>query len=186
MIIQLKTSPKGAYRAIDVHKGITLEEIYREYREQLPYTILAGRVNNEVKELGYALEEECSVELLDMRTQGIEQIYQRSLSLIYLKAVKDCVGDVKVEIQNSLNKGLYTEIKTDYSLTKEQIREIEERMRELVNADIPLIVEHVPNVNGKEPATLKYYSIDGFRDFFFGQMVPSTGYIRYFELMKYK
>lgn len=186
MKIQLKTSPKGAYEAIDVRKGITLEEIYRGYEGQLPYTILAGRVNNEVKELGFALEEECSVELLDMRTQGIEQIYQRSLSLIYLKAVKDCVGDVKVEIQNSLNKGLYTEIKTDYSLTKEQIREIEERMREIVDGDIPLIVEHVPNVGGKEPVMLKYYSIDGFRDFFFGQMVPSTGYIRYFELMKYR
>lgn len=186
MKIQLRTTPKGPYEEIEVPKGITIEEIYKEREAALPYIVLAGRVNNEVKELDTTLNEDCRLELLDMRTQGIEQIYQRSLSLIYLKAVKDCVGDVRVEIQNSLNKGLYTEIKTDYNLTKEQIREIEARMEDIVATDIPLKVEHVKNAPGRQPATLKYYSIDGFRDFFYSLMVPSTGYIKYFELMKYR
>lgn len=186
MIVQLRTSPKGAYKEIEVSKGTAIEEIYREFEDDLPYTVLAGRVDNEVQELGYKLEEDCRLELLDMRTQGMDQLYQRSLSLIYLKAINDCIGDVKVEIQNSLNKGLYTEIKTENTLSKEQIRAIEERMRAIVDADIPFVVEHVPNESGKEPATLKYYSLEGFRDFFFGQMVPSTGYIKYFELMKYR
>ena len=186
MRIQLRTSPKGEYKEIDVNKGTTIEEIYRSHEKDLPYTVLAGRVNNEVEELGYILEEPCNLELLDMRTQGIEQIYQHSLSLIYLKAINDCVGDVEVEIQNSLNKGLYTEIKTDCSLSKEQLRAIDKRMREIIEEDIPLKREEVCDEGGDEPTIRTYYSIDGFKDYFFGPMVPSTGYIKYFELMKYR
>ncbi|MDD6043676.1 MAG: nucleoside kinase [Eubacteriaceae bacterium] len=186
MKINLKTAPKGQAREIEIEKNTSLEEIYRKYENELDYTVLAARVNNEIKELTYRLDSDCNVELLDMRTQAANLIYQHSLSLIYLKAVNDCLGDVKVEIQNALNKGLYTEVKTGTALTEEQVRNIEMRMQEIVDADIPYVVEHVPNTESDSPKTLKYYSIDGFRDFFYGLMVPSTGYVKRFELMKYR
>ena len=54
--------------------------------------------------------------------------------------MKDTLGDdVRVEIQNSLNKGLYTEIKTKEPVTEEQVQAVENRMRELVDADLPFI-----------------------------------------------
>lgn len=205
MKIQLRTAPRGNFEEIEIKEGTTVEDIYRQYENDLPYTILAAKVNNKFEDLTYELFEECNLELLDMRTQAANLIYQYSLSLIYLKAVYDCLGDVKVEIQNSLNKGLYTEIKTEKPVTAKQIHGIEKRMREIVKEDMPFIKEIVSREEAmdilekdgrKEKERIlnesldlykvKFYSLDGVRDFFYGLMVPSTGYIKHFELMKYR
>lgn len=205
MKIQLKTAPRGNFEEIEVKQGTTIEEIYRRYEKDLPYTILAAKVNNKFEDLTYGLFENCNLELLDMRTQTANLIYQYSLSLIYLKAVYDCLGNVKVEIQNSLNKGLYTEIKTEKPVTARQVHAIEKRMREIVKEDMPFVKEIVSREEAmdileqegmKEKqrilsesldlSQVKFYSLDGVRDFFYGLMVPSTRYIKYFELMKYR
>lgn len=205
MKIQLRTALRGNFEEIEVNQGTTIEEIYKQYEKILPYTILAAKVNNKFEDLTYELFEDCNLELLDMRTQAANLIYQYSLSLIYLKAVYDCLGNVKVEIQNSLNKGLYTEIKTEKPVTARQVHAIEKRMTEIVKEDIPFVKEVVSREEAmdilaqdglKEKQRIlsesldlnqvKFYSLNGVRDFFYGLMVPSTGYIKYFELMKYR
>lgn len=163
-------------------------------------------MDNKIEDLGYVLTKPCSLELLDMRTQSANLIYQYSLSLIYLKAVEDCLGkSARVEIQNSLNKGLYTEIKAEKPVNARQVQQIEHRMQELVKSDIPFVKEIVSREEAmaifeedgrKEKQRmlsesldlkqLKFYSLEGCRDFFYGFMAPSTGYIQYFQLMKYR
>ena len=164
-----------------------------------------ARVNGKDEELTYMLEEDCKVELLDMRTHSANLAYQHSLSLIYLKAVMDVLGDLAVEIENSLNNGLYTEIKTKGSITAEQVRAIEKRMREIVDEDLPIVrevysrqeaIELWGKYNYPEKSRLlektsevkeaKFYRIEGYRNFFYGLMAPSTGYIEHFELRKYR
>ncbi len=205
MKIQLKTAPRGNFEEIEVKQGTTIEEIYSRYEKDLPYTILAAKVNNKFEDLTYSLSDNCNLELLDMRTQTANLIYQYSLSLIYLKAVYDCLGDVKVEIQNSLNKGLYTEIKTEKPVTARQVHAIEKRMRAIVQEDMPFVkeivsIEEAMDILEQEGmkekqrilreslnlTQVKFYSLDGVRDFFYGLMVPSTRYIKFFELIKYR
>ena len=73
-----------------------------------------------------------------MRTEAAAILYQASLSLIYVKAVSDVLGvEANVSIRNSLNKGFYTKINTSRELTAELISDIETRMREIVEADLP-------------------------------------------------
>ncbi len=203
--IQLKTSPRGEWEEVEVEKGIRVEQLYKERIHELPYTIIAAKVDNEFQDLSFLLNKSCKVELLDIRTQAANLIYQYSLSLLYIKAVKDCIGDVRVEIQNSLNKGLYTEIKTPDLLTEDQVKSIEQRMRELVEKDIPFakgsadieegieilkeegLVEKIRLLDeNKDLKKITFYSIGGYKDFFYGLMVPSTGYVKYFELKKYR
>lgn len=205
MKIQLRTSPRGDWRELTLEPGTTIEEIYKNHCEELPYRILAARVDNKFEDLTYPLVQDCRVELLDMRTQAANLIYQYSLSLIYLKAVSDCLGNVRVEIQNSLNKGIYTEIKAEKPVTAAQVHAVEKRMREIVKADMPFVKEIVSRDEAMEIferdgrqdkkrimnealhlKKVKFYSLEGVRDFFYGLMVPSTGYIEYFELMKYR
>lgn len=205
MQIQLKVSPRGEWEEIQVAKGTTIETIYRQYEKKLPYVILAGKVNNKFEDLIYEIHEPCRVELLDMRTQVANLIYQYSLSLLYLKGVYDCLGDVKVEIQNSLNKGLYTEIKTAKPLHAKDIHAIEKRMKQLVEEDIPFVKSVVSREEGLEIMKkngmiekqrllndslnlkqVKFYSLGDTIDFFYGLMVPSTGYLKRFELKKYR
>ncbi len=206
MQIKLRTEPRGEWREIEIAEGTSIEEVYRAHRDQMRYTALAAKVDNKIEDLGYVLTKPCSLELLDMRTQSANLIYQYSLSLIYLKAVEDCLGkSARVEIQNSLNKGLYTEIKAEKPVNARQVQQIEHRMQELVKSDIPFVKEIVSREEAmaifeedgrKEKQRmlsesldlkqLKFYSLEGCRDFFYGFMAPSTGYIQYFQLMKYR
>ena len=103
-----------------------------------------------------------------------------------------------------MNKGLYTEIEVKPSITEEQVKDIEKRMRQLAEEDIPIIrevydrkqaIELWEKYNYLEKARLlrestdirkaKFYSIQGYRNFFYGLMVPSTRYISIFQLIKY-
>lgn len=206
MKIKLRTEPRGDWKEIEIAEGTSCEEVYRIYKKEMAYTALAARVDNKIEDLGYRLTGPCSVELLDMRTQSANLIYQHSLSLIYLKAASDCLGkSVRVEIQNSLNKGLYTEIKWEKPVTPRHVQQIEHRMRELVDADLPFVKEIVSREeamdifeeDGRQEKQrmlseslnlkqLKFYSLEGCRDFFYGFMAPSTGYIQHFQLMKYR
>ena len=161
MKIQLKTAPRGPWEPLEVQKGTTIEEIYKKYEGDLPYKMIAAKVDYKFEDLTYVLDRDCRVELLDMRTQAANLIYQYSLSLIYLKAVSDCLGNVRVEIQNSLNKGIYTEIKTAEPVTEAQVAAVEKRMKEIVAEDMPFVKEVVSREEAME--IFETFSTDSWR-----------------------
>ncbi|GAB1475642.1 nucleoside kinase [Bacillota bacterium] len=203
--ITLITHPGTEALELEVRKGTTLKELADKYQSQLPYRVLAAKVNNRVRELTRDITEGSEIAFLDLRTIAVSRIYQNSVSFIYLKAVNDILGDVRVGMENSLHKGIYTEIKTRNRLTDEDVSRIEKRMREIVDADVPFIRKTIskkeamellagPNHEVKRRMikraphveNLPVYSCEGFLDFFYGQMVPSAGYIEHFELRKYR
>ena len=205
MEIRIKTSPRSEEVTLDVKKGLKIEDLLALYKDELPFRVLAAKVDNRLEELVMVIKEPCKIEFLDMRNPAANLIYQHSLTLIYLKAVNSVLGNVQVNIRNSINKGIYTTIELPEPVTEEQVRAIEENMRELVAEDIPFVRKSVPREEGlkllsedghKEKARLlsrdtgadwvRFYSLGKFRDFFYGLMVPSTGYIEHFELRIYR
>ncbi|WP_243158113.1 hypothetical protein [Aminipila terrae] len=92
MEIILKTGPREIENKIEIEKFCTIEDIVKGIQEKLPYTILVARVDNEIIELTQEITDSCKIELLDMRNPSANMIYQNSLILIYLKAVKDVLG----------------------------------------------------------------------------------------------
>lgn len=205
MKLRLRLQPEAEFTEVTKDAPVILQDLVAEYQPLLPYRILIARVNGKDEELTFSLEEDATVELLDMRTHSANVAYQNSVSLLYLKAIKDTLGDLPVEIDNSLNKGLYTEVKTKAPITEEQVQAIEDQMRRLVALDLEIVrevfekheaVEFWERYNYPEKSGLlehaadmksaKFYRIEGYRNFFFGLMVPSTGYIEYFEVRKYR
>ena len=205
MNIRLVKELRSEETVAAIARGTTIEELYKQYAKQLPYTVLAAKVDNKIEGLDHRLSRECRVEFLDMRTQAANLIYQNSLILIYLKAIEDILGKADVDIENALNKGLYTEIKAAEPVTAKQVKEIEQRMHHIVEEDIPFVREELTKeeaiarfeemgcpekiaLPGENPRMKKvpFYSLAGYRDFFYGLMAPSTGYIRHFELRKYR
>lgn len=205
MNIRLVKELRSEETVAAIARGSTIEELYKQYEKQLPYTVLAAKVDNKIEGLDHRLSRECRVEFLDMRTQAANLIYQNSLILIYLKAIEDILGKADVDIENALNKGLYTEIKAAEPVTAKQVKEIEQRMHHIVEEDIPFVREELTKEEaiarfeemgcpekiallGENPRMKKvpFYSLAGYRDFFYGLMAPSTGYIRHFELRKYR
>ena len=122
MEIYLKKDPRAAQEKITVERGSSAEELYERCRPELPYTVLAVKINNKIESLSYRFSRECTAEFIDMRSQSGNLIYQNSLCLIYLKAVEDVLGKSDVDIENAINKGLYTEIKTKEPLSAKQVR----------------------------------------------------------------
>lgn len=149
-------------------KGTKILEIVHQWEKELPYDILLAKVDNQYEDLNYILDKDSKVELLDMRNQAANLAYQRSLTILYLHAVKAILGDVEVKVGNSLCKGLYTIIKNKHGVDDEQLRKIEHKMKEVVAEDIPI-------KNMEEAKT-----------FLYGKNVPTTGYLKHFELVRYK
>ncbi|HHX13545.1 MAG TPA: nucleoside kinase [Clostridiales bacterium] len=205
MLVRLKTSPESPISEIQVPQGTMLEELVKQYQDKLPFRILAAKVNNRVQELNRPITDPCTVTLLDIRNQSANLIYQRSVSFIYLKAISDLYGKVRVNIENSLNKGLYTEVKLKKPLADKHVAAIEEEMHKIVEQDIPFVRrrwsqeeafatlsdgsnEEKLRMMRRAPqiTSLPIYECDGYLNFFYGQMVPSSGYIKYFEVRRYR
>lgn len=203
MKIKIRKKLRDEFDTIEINKGTTIEELVLKYADELQYTVVAAKKDNNLVDLTEIIDSPCIIEFLDIRTQAANLIYQYSLSLIYLKAVKDILGDVNVDIQNSLSKGLYTTIACDTVLTDEQVADVENRMRQIVDADLPFVKEEVSVSEAerrfieldqpeklallhKKADKVRFYSLEGYSNFFYGLMVPSTRYIRFFELKKYR
>jgi uridine kinase len=138
-------------------------------------------------------------------TDTASRVYQRTLTFVYLKAVRDIIG-ARTTVFNSLTSGLYTEIDTESPVTAKQIRLIERKMREYVSADAPIahrnasrrdvlnLLESENKGSREYLALLKYatdvrhiavYELDGYHNFFFGDLFGSAGPLRLFGLARY-
>ncbi len=108
---------------------------------------------------------------MDIRKHGDYVAYQNTISMVYIKAARDVLPDIDIEIDNSLNKGFYT--LPSAPVTEQQVKAISDRMAEIIAADLPII---------KEDAS---YRLEDYRDYFYGGMALSTGCAKLFELRKY-
>ncbi|MDO4868743.1 MAG: nucleoside kinase [Bacillota bacterium] len=210
MILTIKIG-KNETRRIEAAPETTLQTIAADLLAEFPYRILLARVNGVDRELIDTVGEvadgdaaELAVEFLDMRTHSADLTYQRSISMIYLKAVKD-VFDTDAIIDNTLNKGFYTKPKLGREVTEEDVAKIDARMRQIVAEDMPIRRFTLTKQEGvslwiKEGYEQKarllqnvrsdayrpvFYDMDGYINYFYGPMVPSAGYIEHFELRKY-
>ena len=201
MIVNIIHS-KNSY-SVDVEKGIRAEQLYLSLNEKRENKVLLCKVDNSYRDLNHKINQSCSIEFLDMSDNYAWLVYQNSLILLYEKAVYDILGNVQVNVSNSLNKGLYTTIKGNVSA--DDIAKIEKRMKELVNAQLPIIKERIQRkellklssyFNSRDRSRLilssesiqavEVYSLDSYKELFYGLLVPDTSYLQYFELKKYR
>jgi len=205
MKVKVRIEPKGEHRIIEVEAGSTIKDAIKILEKEIEYSVVYAKMNNSLVELTTPIKENSEIEILDIRTQAANLIYQNSLCLIYLRAIDEVLPGAKVVIDNALNKGLYTEIKMDRKVTQADINKIDKAMRRLIELDLPFNKETLTRETALEyfkdqgiesrlrmlelnPNVQKVhiFSLDGYKDFFYGRMALSTGYIKHFELKKYK
>lgn len=196
--------PNKQTTQIEVCENTKVYEILDQHKDKIDNPIYACKVDNCYRALTHEIKHDCVLEFLDMSNQATWIIYQNSLELLYIKAVHDICGkDYLVTISNSLNKGLYTYINP--LVDEETITRIEKHMWELVEKDIPIKKEYMSKKQALELAesqklkettqllqsiksidSVEIYSLDDEIEIFYDLMVPSTGYLKYFELRPYK
>ncbi len=203
MKVTLK-GPKLKPCEIELEHNTIVTDILKDYESSMPFLIVACKVNNMYRGLNHEIHHDCELEFLDITNQAAWSIYINSLQFLYIKAVHDVMGkEYKVSIENSLNKGLYTNIWPN--VNEEDIKRIQTRMKELVELDIPIVKEYMSIENAKKLALVKgrketvdlletisniddlyIFSLDNETEIFYSLMVPSTGYLTLFELRPYK
>lgn len=184
--------------------GLNLLEISKAFGLKLEHQILGAMVNNELKELDYEVYSPKTVRFIDITHADGMRMYQRSLFFVLQKAVSDVVPGARVQVEHSVSKGFYCEIEGMYEpIELPLIFGIGDRMREIVAEDLPIrrdkvltkdVVQMYRDNGHDEKASLfetratmytSVYYINGTADYFYGCLVPSTGYLKAFDLVKY-
>lgn len=193
--------------------GITFEDIAKEEFAAGVYETepLIAVFNGALRELCRTPEKDGDLELLTYRDRDGYRAYRRSLVLlmqkalsIYLLDVKDEKVPVDVEVLYSLGSGYFCRMEDGREFTEDDLRHIEDTMRSLVEKNLPIRKYSLKTTEARtvfreegmfdKDRLLRYrpssntnvYELDGLKDYFYGYMLPSTAYIKYFSLRKYE
>ena len=185
--------------------GISLSEIAEDLNIKLKNPILGARVNNKYREMNYCIYKAKKIYFIDYTSEVGFRMYSRSLSFVLMKAVNDIYPEAQLRIEHSVSNGLYCELhkKNGGELDIQDVFKLGERMRAIIANDLPfvrkeLMLEEALDLfreNGlsqkeklfKSKSTLftSVYFLENQLDYFYGVLVPSTGYLRNFDLIKY-
>ena len=186
-------------------EGTTWMEVAREHQKAYEYDILLVRVNGKLQELHKQVKD-CELSFVTAKDKPGMSAYQRSASLMMLKAFYSVAGAGNVEklmIDFSIGRGFFVEARGNFVLNQEFLDAVKAKMREYVERKIPIMKRSVSTDDAIElfeklgmydkARLFRYrmvsrgniYSIDGFEDYYYGYMVQNTGYIKHFDLIPY-
>lgn len=184
---------------LQIKTPTNLLELSKNYNMQYP--ILLANVNNRLKSLSEFLypENDYRVEFLDITNMNGYRVYQRSIVFIMIYAIKKLHGEKqRVIIEHSINKNYYCEI-PEREITDEFLSELSAEMNSIVKSDLPIEKLSLPietamtimkRFGADEPFRYNYnsnvslYKLDWYYDYFYGPMLPSTGYVKDIVLHK--
>ena len=184
-------------------KSVKLLNIAKERQNQFKYKIVGAIVDNNLRELDYLLEEDANVKFFDTTSSYGNRFYSRSLSFLFIIAAKEVLKECKVTVEHSLSKGLYCEIHKEGPIDATLVKKIEDKMREIADKDIPFVkakyskteaeklfiekgqYDKLELLKHRDKDSINIYSCMGYYDYFYGYLVPSTGYLKIFELLYY-
>ncbi len=190
--------------SIQIPQGTNLQKIVELSGYNSPYPPLGALVNNKLKELSYKVFEPFKIKYIDISDTNGRRLYIRSLAFVLYKALKDTYPQSQLKIEHSVSKGLYCEIDgLNGRMTENVVNKLRKRMKEIIAEDIPFIREKVLtqyaidefNKAGLNEKALLFktrkriftsiYKLDTYINYFFGYLVPSTAYLKLFDIVKY-
>ncbi|MCC8132726.1 MAG: nucleoside kinase [Tannerellaceae bacterium] len=188
---------------VEVPMGASLLEIYEAAGSPLASRPMNAYVNNKVEGLMYRCWNPKDVEFMDYSRMSGMRAYVRSLCHIFAKAINDMLPNATLYLEHPVSKGYYCIIKNGKKVDQAMIGKIKARMHKIIAEDIPFVRK---DIRTEEAAILfrergmddkadlvetagllytTYYELDGYIDFFYGCLTPSTGYIHLFDIEPY-
>lgn len=194
---------KNNNQRYDVPIGSSLWEVYNQLNLQLPYPVVSAKVNNRSEGLNFRLYNNKDIEFLDLRQSSGMRTYVRSLCFVLYKAVKELYPQGTLRVEHPVSKGYFCNLFIGRPLTLEDATAIKQRMKELIAANLPIqrVECHTTEaieifksqgLNDKvklletSDSLYTYYNIMGDTvDFYYGNLLPSTGFIQLWDIVKY-
>lgn len=187
--------------------GTTFGELARVYQKDYPYQIALAVRNGKIRELFKKIDRDCTVEFLTLSDDTGHKTYNRTATIILMKAVSDVVGADKIDkvkVEFGISNGYYCAKKGDFEITDELVAMIKAKMQEYIDKDICIMKKAISIDDADElfanqrmydkvslfkyrgNSTVNVYNLDGYYDYYYGYMLPSTGYVKLFDLQKYE
>ena len=169
----------------------------------MPYGPVSAKVNNKVESLTFRVYNNKDVEFLDLCSSSGMRTYVRSLFFVLYKAVEDLYPNGNIVLEHPISKGYYCQLKLDRSIGLDDVQRIKQRMKEIIAEDLPFerfekhtdeVVELFRQKGMNDKVQLLetsgnlysyYYTLGDTIDYYYGSLLPSTGYLHLFDLVKY-
>jgi len=164
---------------------------------------ICAKVNNTVRELDYEVYYDATIEFLTLNdSQAIGQ-YRRSLLFIFLHAAHLVVPKIRFKLSYSISRAIFARDVSGEPISPVTVKKIEEKMDELITKDYPFekiivsnkeaedlyasydLTDKIDILQYRPEKTVHFYVCNGYKNYLFGHMVPSTGYIQKFQLRPY-
>ncbi|QUO22137.1 nucleoside kinase [Clostridiaceae bacterium Marseille-Q4143] len=192
-------------QTLNIKDGTTYLELAKNFQKKYDHDIVLVLENNKMRELFRKVKDGAAVTFLTTGQIDGYNTYRRSATLLLLKAIYDVEGMDAVrgmKVEFSAGEGYYVSSRK-MPVNEETLARIENRMKELVSQNLPIekrsipveeAIEHFTRHGMTDKARLfrfrrsssvNVYLLDGFEDYYYGYMVPSTGYLKYFKLIPY-
>jgi len=184
-------------------EGSSLLTIYTGFNLQMPYGPVSAKVNNKVESLDFRVYYNKDVEFLDITSASGMRTYVRSLCFVLVKAVEELYPEGSISLEHPVSKGYYCNLHLDRGIGLDDVMRIKQKMQEIIHADIPYLrmechTEEVVRLFRQRGMLDKaklletsgqlysyYYRLGDTVDYYYGSLVPSTGYLHLFDLVKY-
>lgn len=199
--VKIRCKNNGETKEIAI--GSTLKEAYEAFGLSMEFGPINATVNNRTEGLNYRLYHNKDVEFFDLYSATGERCYMRTLFFVLCKSVHDLYPDSKVVIDIPVSNGYYCNLMLGHDVTETDVTRIRERMRQLIDAKLPIRRYEVPTEEAvrifssrgdKAKAKLlrstgklytTYYEIDDYVDNFYGSLLINTSQLTLFGLEKY-
>jgi len=194
------------HKVYEYPSNTTLLEISKDFQKDYSHDIILAFVNQKLRELFKTVDRDCTIRFVTTAEDAGHKTYIRGMILVMLKAFYAEFGAENVEkvsVEYSIGNGLYCDYSGKIPLTQQKLQAVKERMLALINKDIPFIKRSIGTDDAIElfrqyrmydkerlfryrrVSKANIYSLDGFEDYYYGYMPPSTGMLKYFDLMVY-
>lgn len=184
-------------------EGSSLLDIYNGFNLAMPYGPVSAKVNNKVESLDFRVYYNKDIEFLDITSSSGMRTYVRSLFFVLVKAVEELYPQGNISLEHPISKGYFCKLHIDRTIGLDDVQRIKQKMQEIIAADIPYTrteshTEEVVRLFEKQGMMDKarlldtygqlysyYYQLGDTVDCYYSSLVPSTGYIRLFDIVKY-
>lgn len=198
---QLKVTVDGI--EYDYPFGTPYKVIANDFQKEYPHDILLVNRDGKLCELHKSLDRNCTLKMITAAEKPGMKTYERSVVFLLLKAFYDVIGRdnlTRISVEYALSNALFIRAMGNFTLDQTVLNLVEQQMKSIVFQAIPIkkesintddAVEMFRNIQMNDKANLlsfrinshvNVYSLDGFTDYFYGYMVPDTGYLKYFGL----
>ena len=192
------TLPDGS--TLEVRDGATLKELAEQIGSGLAKAAVAAELNGQLVDLSSPLTPDASVKIITLKDGEGLDILRHSCAHIMADAICTIWPETKLVYGPTIDDGFYYDIDLDEPIRPDDFQRIEEKMREIVEADKPIVRREmskseameklagdkykIDNINRADSDTISFYSHgDGFEDLCRGPHLPSTGKADGFKVM---